>query len=193
MIYIVSGDGARCGSTMMMSALDAGGMDCVWGRAYDREVGLKEQYGAGFPDPEKYDGKVVKALPPPWGGGLKLIAGDYKVVWIHRPAIFRWKSFLKLQKRAYDVKTMADVHMELRTAFKQEGGDHRAVTINAEYCEARAKETLGVMGIRNDMDVLRIDYDDICSDPLNVFTWMQEEGWPIAPLAAAQIPRKVER
>lgn len=201
MIYIVSGDGARCGSTMMMQALIAGGLEGRYVHKEDYEMGLKEQYSVGFPDADHYDGCVVKALPPPWGAGLKLAArpeGDgYGVIWMHRPDVDRWNSFLKLHKDAYrKVDNMADVHMELQTIIDDTGANvptKQRVLLNAAYCEGRAADTLAVMKQRRDMSVIEAHYDDVCNDALHIFTTLEYNGWPITPLAAAQVPRRLTK
>jgi hypothetical protein len=163
-------------------------------------MGLKEQYSVGFPN-QTYEGCVVKALPPPWGAGLKLASRDaedgYRVVWIRRPDVDRWNSFLTLHKKAYKkVKTMADVHMELRTVLDDTGSNrpmNERVEINAAYCEGRAADTLAVMKQRRDMEVVEISYAAVCNDPLGVFAWMQDIGWPITAWDAAQIPKRTQR
>lgn len=198
MIYVVTGDGARCGSTMMMQALIAGGLEGRYVRKDNYEMGLKEQYSVGFPG-QAYDNCVVKALPPPWGGGLKLASRDaedgYKVVWVHRPGVDRWKSFLRLRKAAYQkIKTMADVHMELRSIMaevEQNVPTSWKVRLAADYCDGRATETLAIMKQRRDMQVIELNYDQICADPLYAFSKLEYNGWPITPMAAAQVPKRL--
>src|SRR3990167_6193895 len=99
MIYIVSG-WQRTGTSMMMEALIAGGMDAAWDEAKDkrlhdrylRENGVvpneryfefeKDEYRKpGFP--AAYDGKLIKAL---YGAIHSLNpALQYKVIYMRRP------------------------------------------------------------------------------------------------------------
>lgn len=78
MIYVISGF-MRSGTTMMMKALEAGGMDA----AYHDD--LYELYKTEYEEwdfPKKYDGKLIKALAP---GVLGMsVMPEIKIVFMRR-------------------------------------------------------------------------------------------------------------
>ena len=186
MIYIVSGVGARCGSTMVMKALEAGGMDVAYDRKTrqkDMEFSLTVQWSAGFPDPVQFEGHVVKIFPPPWGGLLKIPAADsdtYKILWIDRPAEERWDSFVKLQNQLWKFKRLTEMRIEM----KKSGMDFK-------YFDARAAEALAIMQRRIDVaDIVFMDYQEIVEKPLETFEYLRECGWPVEPITASAVPKR---
>jgi len=185
-IYIVSGVGARCGSTMVMKALGKGGMKLAYDkstRQNDMEFSLSVQWSAGFPHVDQFDGHVVKIFPPPWGGLLKIPGADpqtYKILWIDRPAEERWESFLKLQNRLWKFKNLTEMHQEIKKS-----------NMDFDYFDDRAREALGIMQRRMDVaDITIMDYSDIVNEPLEMFDYLADHGWPVTPLLAAAVPKK---
>ena len=189
-VYIVTGDGPRCGSSMMMQALEAGGMQIVYSLQSEsdiqahgdyhphpgahREIALEHQEVLGFPSPEIYDGKALKIYPAPWGYLSNIVAGDYKIIWMHRSAEERWPSFMA----AHSVKPLEHA----KFYGTPEGDEHQEVR------DARALEGMEIMFQRGDVDIIEMNYSDVVAVPLNCFRWLQEHGWPINPVAAATVP-----
>jgi len=165
---------------MMMEALRAGGMDIVFTPDLEDclEVSMKEQYAVGFPDPQVYEGKAVKIMPPPWGGLLKMPPGEYKIVWLDRDSDQRWFSWAKLQKGCEGVTTVTELARELK--------HHKMSRL---YHDARAAETLKIMQQRLDVvNTAEFRYDWVVENPLLAFTALHDLGWPIDPALAAQVP-----
>ncbi len=176
MIYIVSGDGPRCGSTMMMRALEAGGLELAYDVACDEaveseicELPLPVQLREGFPGPE-YAGKVLKVWCPPWGSLTHLIPGEYKVIWMGRPAEARWQSIVKFHSES-------PMGMMVDGAF-----------LEVAYLKDMAVQAgKFVVQNREDMEVSEMSYEDVLKEPLAVFKELVEIGWPIDPVKASKI------
>ena len=171
-IYIVSGDGPRCGSTMMMRALEAGGIELSYDPACDFpddaicELPLSTQLQEGFPGPE-YEGKCLKVWCAPWGPLTHLISGEYKVIWLTRPAESRWKSVIAF-------------HSQSPLGMMVDGAFNEVVKLKDMAVLA------GKFAVENreDMEVSEVSYEDVLKAPLAVF---EELGWPIDPLKASKI------
>ena len=79
-IYIVSG-WMRSGTSMMIRALEAGGMEAVYTPGHPDYELSKEDYRLNR-SPELYEGKVVKSLRFgteqmwPWPGGYRVVFMD---------------------------------------------------------------------------------------------------------------------
>lgn len=187
MIYIVSGDGPRCGSSMMMKALVCGGMECRFDQLeeyyataaatadYHPNPGGRFELAEGrqflekdFPNPAEYGGRAIKLFGTPWGNLEGIRAGEYKLVWLHRPAEERWASF----KRAHQ-----DQDMEL--CRNSEAQKHR---------DDRVRQSLGIMRQRRDVEIVEVGYGDVLKDPGGFFRALEDRGWPIDPERAASIP-----
>ncbi len=189
LIYIVTGDSPRCGSAMVMRSLQAGGMSIAYDSACDKlpyrqarngynpnrdgffELSIDETLRDGFPDPQVYDGKVIKVFPPSWGPLTHLRTGDYKVLWVERSAKARWRSFAKLFEQQ-------------PTAKKILGEQSRTTTLRDMASDA----ALTFVSLRNDMDVSLLSYDEIVEQPLASFETLENRGWPIVSGDSAKIP-----
>ena len=179
-IYIVSGDGLRCGSTMMMEALRTGGLPIY----YDKEITVHTptpvyevtsltQAQLGFPDPKKLDNHLFKLFPLPWGALTQVVAGDYKMVWMHRPARQRWRSTVKW----------------FREMDEQMGTPPRTFPKSKQrYFDQRTQEGLGILKQRKDFHITEFEYIHVVATPLEAFTQLQGAGWPINPEISATVP-----
>ncbi len=197
MIYIVTGDGSRCGSSVMMQSLQAGGLDIVYSEASEksadaqaigeyhpnpgghREVSLEDQSVIGFPALQTYDNLAIKIYPPPAGRLTNIIAGEYKIVWMHRPAAERWPSFMMAHR--VNPLVMAAYH------GTPEGDELESTR------DAQSQEALWIMKQRRDCTVDEMSYDAVLGDPLGAFQWLAGQGWPIDPEKAATIPTNKHR
>ena len=180
MIYIVTGDSPRCGSSMMMRALEAGGIENAYNPECTllgasimdgdiRELSVPEVMIGGFPDPALYDGKVMKLFPPPWMPLTAIIEGDYRIIWLQRDMNLRWESYSRQQGRGERIAAVAFTMRDLavQTAYP-------------------------FMIARPDVSMITMAYDAIVDNPLESFQSMASEGWPIDPKKAAAIvnPRR---
>lgn len=172
---------------MMMRSLVFGGLACVCDR--DQEVfahmqatrdyhpnpdgrfeltGERQMLEMCFPDPAIYGDKVIKLFAPPWGGLERIRAGEYKIVWLHRPAKERWASFVR-----------AHAKKPLELCFNRLAQEHR---------DERVQETFGILKQRRDVKLYEVDYEDVIREPLPFFRCLKRAGWPIDPAEAATIP-----
>lgn len=174
MLYIVSGF-MRSGTSMMMRALEAGGLEAVYSTKRDTEMNARwgdpdylpndsyyeldaEDYLRGDLE-QRYPGKLVKCL---WGGVLRLPPGDYRVVFMRRPA--------------------AEIRVSLLAFF---GSDYAA-----RQFPDLDKAMDGVIEILRDRRSFRsvdvLQYRDVLSDPVAAFASLQ---WPIDVAKAAAVPQ----
>lgn len=178
MLHVVSGF-MRSGTSMMMQALEAGGMEAVYSKRRDEEMNARwgdaeykpndsyyeldhEDYLRGDLG-QRYDGKLVKCL---WGGVLRLPPGDYRVVFMRRPAAEIRTSLLAFFGSDYAARQFPDLDKMLDTV----------IDILRDRKSFRS------------VDVLR--YREVLDNPFAAFTKLRNSGWPINVRAAAQIPAR---
>lgn len=170
-IYIVSGF-MRSGTSMMMKALEAGGLEAIYNPSRDK---MNDDFGdedykindGGFyeltrqeymhPDfPDNYDGKLVKCL---WGGMVHLKASSNlkRIIFMRRPIDEIARSY----EAAFDYPHPA--------AIPELG--------------IRLDRVQGILEQRRDVNLNVIQYHDVLANPYNVF---ESLGWPIDCLAAAR-------
>lgn len=157
---------------MMMNALIAGGLipafsnrnlnerfgdeqylpnpDGFW------ELTRKEYRQLGFP--RMYEGKLIKCLA---GGIIRLVAGNYKIVFMMRD------------------------FEEIRQSHEAFFGNEPQ--INAEQYEQRMSDTLGILRQRKDVLVQPMQYRDVLEEPELAFGVLRGQGWPIDEFAAAGV------
>lgn len=175
-LFIVSGF-MRSGTSMMMRALEAGGLEAVYSTRRDEEMNARwgdadykpndsyyeldaEDYLRGDLG-ERYEGKLVKCL---WGGALRLAPGDYRVVFMRRPA--------------------SEIRISLMAFF---GSDY-AATQFPDLDKAMDGAVAVLRDRKSFRSVDEIRYHDVLIDPLKVFRGLAENGWPIDPDKAAAVP-----
>jgi len=180
MIYIVSGY-KRCGTSMMMESLIAGGMDASYSPS--RSAKMNEKWG----DPDKvngykpnteyfelerdqyreldfpkgFEGKLIKCL---WTGTSNIAPGEYRVVFMRRPRIEIARSLL---------------------AFF----GHVDPPVEHPNFDTTVDKLIDV--IRDRRSFISVDevwYNDVVSNPLDIFTTLKNKGWPIDPVKAASVP-----
>lgn len=166
-LYTVSGF-MRTGTSMMMRALEAGGMETCYKQSrdvmkdrfadkhYDPNIGglyelERRDYGE-FGFPEKYKGKLIKAL----NMGVPRMAvmpEGVRVVFMRRDT------------------------EEIRQSYDAFFGHQLA---NIEHLERNMADIIERIGNRR--DVLSLDvfwYRDVVVEPLKHFNTLREHGWPI--------------
>jgi hypothetical protein len=177
MLYVVSGF-MRSGTSMMMQALEAGGMEAVYSQARNTE--MNERFGEPdyLPndnyyelDPadyrrrdlgERYDGKLIKCL---WGGMMRMPPTECRIVFMRRPA--------------------REINVSLLAFFGQAGGPPPLqLDREMEACLAILRDR------RSFLSVDEIWYADVVNDPAKVFTALRDAGWPIDVGRSAQVPNR---
>jgi len=180
MIYLVSG-WAFTGTSMMMEALIAGGMNAAYSEDkdditnafYEKRSGVNpkqsyyelkkaDQQKKGFP--ADYDGKLIKFL---YGGIPKLNAGlAYRAIYMRRP--------------------QAHVTSDLAGVYGTKGVG------NASRPNWVKKQEDAVKWMRDRpsqfLTVDEIWYELMRDEPEKVFAKLAADGWPIDPVKAAKIP-----
>ncbi len=171
-IYIVSGF-MRSGTSCMMRALEAGGIEAVFNPSRDtmndrhgdehykvNDDGFYELTRSEYLDhafPENCRGKVVKCL---WGGMLRLKAGTHKHV------IF--------MRRSVD---------EIGASYEAAFGEKHAQAI--PELNRRLDEIQDILRQRRDVTLHVIQYHDVIHHPLQTFRALAQRGIPINYLKSA--------
>lgn len=176
----------RSGTSMMMQALEAGGMDAAYSKERNERMNSKlgdpdlprpyfpnESYHELEPDdyrspdfPYSYEGKLIKCL---WGGITKIRpkkegSEGYKVIFMRRSREAIEESLIKMFGYATDfaANPAFDYNMDSLVELVR---DRRSI-----------------------VSVTEVWFGDVVADPLKEFTRIKEAGWPIDPEKAAMIP-----
>ena len=172
-VYVISGF-MRTGTSMMMKALEEGGMEACYKQSrdvmknrfvdefYDPNIGglyeLERKDYQDFGFPQKYKGKLIKAL----SHGVPQMAtmpDGIRVVFMRRnPEEIR---------QSYD----AFFGQQLR---------------NIEHLERNMEDV--IERIKNRKDIKSLDifwYREVVEEPLKYFKILEEHGWPVDPEKAA--------
>ncbi len=174
-LYVVSGF-MRTGTSMMMKALEAGGIEACYRQSrdemkarfadehYDPNIGglfeleRGDYKGLGFP--KKYDGKLIKALN--YGvPRMSVMADGIRVVFMRRDTEEIRQSF-----EAFFSKPLR----------------------NSERLEKKVLDQ--IKQIKKRRDVLSLDilwYRSVVGDPLHHFRILKQSGWPIDIQTAAAV------
>lgn len=175
MITIVSGF-PRSGTSCMMSALIAGGMDAAWSDERNQmadahadqhyhpnadglyEVPLREYGEIDFP--LKYQGKLIKVML--WGlDGLAVNPYGYRVIIMRRDP------------------------EEIRQSYEAFFGQPLRHPWMREY-EQRIQRAQEMLANRNDVFCAEIiDYESLVSNPVARFKWLVANAWPEFDIARA--------
>ncbi len=175
MLYVVSGY-MRCGTSMMMKALEAGGLTAVYSSKRNEEMNSRWGDGAYIPNEnyyelsaedyqrgnlhELYDGKLVKCL---WGGAIRLAAGDYRVVFMRRPV------------------------EEIRASLMAFFGEDRALRAFHDFDGAMDNAIAILRDRRSFKTVDVVQYHDMLDKPAETLAALD---WPIDVAKAAAIPQR---
>jgi hypothetical protein len=99
-VTVVTGFG-RCGSTMVMTMLAAGGMDVVGGPpAYEDMRTAAKGYDAAWVREQR--GRAIKVL---YFRGLEYLPGDWRFVWLDRAPLEQAKSMRKFHESEDNTRT----------------------------------------------------------------------------------------
>ena len=175
MTYLVSGH-PRTGTSMMMQALAAGGLEAAYSPAMDRAAANANDYVQnpnGFFElspnmqrqpwfPMGFRGKLIKVQYVQLGG---LAPGRYKVVFMLRHP------------------------REIRMSYQAMGGKSASLVLewrSDEDYEPMMQRYMAAAAMRMDMEVLALWYHDVIEQPLASFRQVRDFGLPIDPERAAE-------
>ncbi len=183
--YIVSGY-MRCGTSMMMEALIAGGMDASYSKVRAKRMNdkwgdedkvhgyqpNKEYYELDPADykalnfPHDHEGKLIKCL---WRGAAVMNNGQYRCIFMRRPRIEIERSLMAFFGRVADpVKHLA-------------------------FDESIDNVVAVIRDRRSFISVDEVWYADILNAPGSVFERLANNGWPIDPIKAASVPNHAKK
>lgn len=173
-IYVVSGY-PRSGTTMMMAALMAGGLegaysaqrnalaqnraDALYAPNPDNELfELDDWQYREFGFPLKFAGKLIKAVTM-HARNMDVVPGGTKVVFMRRNA------------------------EEIRQSFRAFFQDRRSPSV--EQIENEVAWTLRAMRDRRSFEVIEMWYRDVLAAPYEHMRTLRDLGWPIDPRKAS--------
>lgn len=165
-VYVVSGH-MRTGTSMMMKALEAGGLKAV--KRQSREKGTRLPHKDKFYDPnpgglyelermdyQRYDfpsqfkGKLIKCL---WGGIPKMCAGKYKIIFMMRHPEEIRQSYMAF----FNISNLPSIE---------------------DYYQ-RMNNIISIMDMRKDMDYIILNYRSVIENPKKEFQKLKDARWPI--------------
>lgn len=171
--YFVSGF-MRTGTSMMMKALEAGGLKAVYNANRDRmntqygdkfykpnsggfyELSREQYWQPGFP--RMHEGKLIKSL---WGGIIRIVSGNYLIVFMLRDP------------------------EEIRQSYQAFFGNQLSITGDA-YIVAM-NDVISILQVRRDVSLTVMNYRDVIDDPSTSFALLKKSGWPIEVEKAAGV------
>lgn len=181
MIYIVSGY-MRSGTSMMMEALEAGGMDVCYSERREKDMFEAFKDGPYLPNRkyyelqvtdflrkdfvQRYEGRCVKVLAP----FLHLLpVADYNIVYMNRDTdkIFQSYAAAINANTIYTDRAKWDREIQL---IREATQDRRSCKCFTDFY-----------------------YDYVVDNPLPHFKMLKTNGWPIDETKAAAIPDKGKR
>ncbi len=163
--YFVSGY-MRTGTSMMMQALEAGGLEPAFNPVRDKmnkdfgdkdykpnpggfyELHRKEYSQNGFP--KMYEGKLIKLL---WGGITKIAVGNYKVVFMMRDP--------------------EEIRQSYEAFFRGSAPE------NLKNYDRMMKDTIDMLKNRKDTELIILKYRDVIENPRREFLKLREARWAI--------------
>lgn len=177
--YFVSGF-MRSGTSMMMKALEAGGMKVARSQKRDAEMNEKwgdhetgyvpneeyyELYKDDYQDPKfpsQYKGQLIKCL---YGGIWRINPeyGPYKVVFMRRD--------------------QNEIKMSMIGAF----GSYNDYAASKEFNQNLDNIVKILKDRKSFISVIELNYADIIKNPIVEFEKLADDGWPIDPIDATSI------
>ncbi len=179
MIHIVSGY-MRTGTSMMMAALEAGGLNAIKNETRDEwadtfsdndyhpnKQGLYELHGRQIQEhlfnPDMSEGKLIKIL---FAGVPRLAAAKYRIVFMER----EWEECRQSHMAFFGVEPR----------------------INENQFHQMMAYTKGILRQRNDIALTCFWYRDVLREPLKHFKRLAKAGWPIDAEKAAAIADRTQ-
>ena len=180
MIYIVTGH-PRSGTSMMMAALQAGGMTLAYNP--EREAGIEDHamsQASGF-NPSG----VWELAPYQLKSDLFPIAYDGQVVKL----VWDWLKWMKPYEGGYQVISMMRHPEEVHQSYEATVNPGR-LQIRHNYMD-RLNAVNELLMSREDVDeLIAVNYEGVIENPNMTFQYLSDSGWPVNWEAAAEIPDK---
>ena len=158
-LYVVSGY-MRTGTTMMMKALEAGGLDAYYTNKELRELSPTDFHPYDFP--RQYEGRLIKCM----GGALvsaAVMPYGMRVVFMMR-----------------DPREIEDSYEKMFGKGIYLDNYHRDMLYIIDRLNNR----------RDVKSLTVLEYKDVVSKPLHSFKRIKDEGWDISCIEAACIPKQ---
>jgi hypothetical protein len=171
--YVVSGF-MRTGTSMMMKALEYGGLDAVYSPLRDNmnsdfgdeyykpnpggfyELTAKDYREPGFP--RQFEGRLIKCL---YGGLPRMVVGDYKVVFMMRDP--------------------EEIRQSYESFFNKP-----APPILKQYDQVMG-DSIAMLKNRKDTEVVVLQYRDVIENPHDCFCILKRNGWDIDVVKSASV------
>lgn len=177
MIYVVTGH-PRSGTSMMMAALRAGGLDAVYSLEREQHFENKKEQASGFNPSGVWElelADIKTRFPGAYDGRL------VKLVW-------DWVRYMGPHEPGYRVVMMSRDPEEVHQSYEAAIGGAR-LQIRHNYMQ-RAGLILNDIKCHSDVrSISRRWYADVVYDPFDCFSRLADEGWPINPRKAAAVVR----
>lgn len=174
-IYVVSGH-PRSGTSMMMAALRAGGLDAVYSLDREQHFENKRDQASGFNPSGVWElelANIKTRFPQAYDGRL------VKLVW-------DWLRYMGPHEPGYKVISMTRDPEEVHQSYEAAIGGSR-LHIRHNYWK---RYDLVMRDLEEHPDVKVIShrwYPDVLADPLGCFEDLVMEGWEIDPEDAAAV------
>jgi hypothetical protein len=169
-VHIIAGH-PRTGTSMMMAALQAGGMELGYSDSRER---LNAKDGAYRPNPGGlYECEVSEVKTVGWPRQY-----DGKVV----KSILQWLGCLSVHE--YHVLFMTRDHEEVRQSYE---AAFRAKTSSDRIARVEEEAKRSLENRRDVRSITYLRYEDVIADPLGSMEYLVGQGWPIDPTAAAAV------
>lgn len=171
-VYIVSGF-MRTGTSMMMKALEAGGIEVV---ARESREEMREKYKDEFYDPNEgglyeleYKDMSTPDFPSQYKGKLikVLNAGNAKM------------DVMPKLKIVYMRRSFEEIRQSYQAFFNRE------LKITEEFFYKNVEKNIRLLQNRKDVDLTILYYRDVIENPIKAFSLLEENGWPINPQKCA--------
>lgn len=172
-VYIVSGY-MRTGTSMMMKALESGGMETFYRKSRD-------DFRKGFAD-ENYD---------PNTGGLYEI--ERKDVTDDFPEKFKGKLIKCLMDGLHKVQVMPKIKVVfMRRDFEEIRQSYQAFFSNPLQLDEKkfidkTERAISMLLNRKDVELTILNYRDVIKNPMIQFTKLYNNEWPINPIECSKV------
>lgn len=202
-MFIVSGDGPRCGSSAMMYALGEGGIPVAHHKAADAWASAQADGGyhpspggrfelateyinpKGFPQPI-YKGMAIKCLPWPWTPFMEHAITAYcwgytasdRVDWDLEKTRIVW-----IRRPAEDRWASFEKAHSVGFTDLVHGPYAKEAMVWRDACADVIRITLE-WNLKPPV-FTQIEFDDLINQPESVFNLLKERGWPLDPEPAA--------
>ena len=186
-IYVVSGI-MRSGSSMMMKALEAGGMELLYDPTRDEENETVQFNGEQYevnPGGSYESYRYLSALrPAEWVDKCrgKVIKNLYPgLMTLPKIDVFGVK-----YKILFMLRDPVEIEMSWVVSFHNLT-PKETIGVNMEYYAVLMDDICSSIEEARDSEVIQVHYDDVMDNPKAAFRKIRDAGWPISPKKAAVV------